>query len=215
MKLSEYVNQKHLEINKENLIATARIKKEIEFIKKYSKEGETVVDLGCVNNYLKQFLERRKYIGVDITGNPDILADVEKGLPFFKDNTTDFVIAGEIIEHIVDTDFFLSEIYRILKKDGKLLLTTPNLASWINRARLLFGRQPHYCENRLRPNIDAGHVRCYTYGDLKQQLIEHKFKIIQFGGDLIPAKFLPLKVKMLLGKYFKTFAHCFIVLCEK
>lgn len=197
------------------LITTARIKKEIELIKKYSKEGDTIVDLGCVDNYLKKFLKGRKYIGVDITGKPDILADVEEGLPFFKSNSIDFIICGEIIEHIVDTDFLLSEIYRVLKKGGKLLLTTPNLASWINRIRLLFGKQPYYCENRLRLGIDAGHVRNYTYSDLKKQLIEHKFKIILFEGDLISAKLLPLKVKMVLGKLFKTFAHCFIVLCEK
>ncbi|MEM1577995.1 MAG: class I SAM-dependent methyltransferase [Candidatus Micrarchaeia archaeon] len=217
MKLSDYAKkEEHIKINEKiNLIGTARIKKEIELIKKYSKEDDVIVDLGCVNNYLKKFLGRKNYIGVDITGKPDIIANVEDGLPFFKDESVDFVIAGEIIEHIVDTDFFLSEIYRILKKGGKLLLTTPNLASWTNRMRLLLGRQPQYCENRLRLGIDAGHVRCYTYSDLKKQLLEHNFKIIKFEGDLISAKFLPLKVKMMLGKFLKTFAHCFVVLCEK
>jgi len=52
------------------------------------------------------------------------------------------VLAGEIIEHIIDTDSFLDEINRILMDNEILIITTPNLANLENRIRLVIGRYP-------------------------------------------------------------------------
>lgn len=51
----------------------------------------------------------------------------------FKSNTFDSVVAGELIEHLDQPNLFLNESYRILKKKGYLILTTPNKNSWINK----------------------------------------------------------------------------------
>lgn len=42
------------------------------------------------------------------------------------DNSVDVVVSFETIEHIVDYTHFLEEIKRVLKKDGVLLMSTPN-----------------------------------------------------------------------------------------
>lgn len=52
------------------------------------------------------------------------------------------VVAAEIIEHMEDTDRFLAELRRILAPGGLLIVSTPNLAWWLNRLRLAFGRVP-------------------------------------------------------------------------
>ena len=64
--------------------------------------------------------------------------DISKGLPY-DSGYFDAIFAGEIIEHMTDDMFFLAECKRILKKNGILLLTTPNLVSLRNRIRKLFG----------------------------------------------------------------------------
>ena len=43
----------------------------------------------------------------------------------FKDNTFDFVISNQVMEHILDENKFLSELLRVLKPDGYLLLNFP------------------------------------------------------------------------------------------
>jgi ubiquinone/menaquinone biosynthesis C-methylase UbiE len=43
-----------------------------------------------------------------------------------KDNSVDFVVTFQVIEHINDDEMFLQEIHRVLKPGGKLILTTPN-----------------------------------------------------------------------------------------
>lgn len=64
--------------------------------------------------------------------------DLNKGIPF-DDEFFNVVWAAEIIEHLLDTDLLLNECHRVLREDGVLLISTPNLASLINRVRLLFG----------------------------------------------------------------------------
>lgn len=52
------------------------------------------------------------------------------GLP---DNTYDFVISFQVIEHIQDDAFYLREIHRVLKPGGKVLITTPNRSMSLSR----------------------------------------------------------------------------------
>lgn len=78
----------------------------------------------------------------------------------FTSNSLDIVVAGEIIEHLYDTGDFLEEIKRVLKPEGKLIITTPNLAPLANRARILFGFQPPTCNIELDGQV--GHIRAFT-----------------------------------------------------
>ena len=49
------------------------------------------------------------------------------------DNSIDFVVTFQVIEHIQKDKFFLQEIHRVLKPGGKLLLTTPNKLMSLSR----------------------------------------------------------------------------------
>lgn len=94
-------------------------------------------------------------------------ADVSKILPF-SDNYFDFVFAGEIIEHLFDPLFLLKEIYRVLKPNGYLILTTPNLARMDDRLRFLLGKAPRQIAP-LHPYLYL-HIRPFTFDLLKKTL---------------------------------------------
>lgn len=66
------------------------------------------------------------------------LSDLDSGLPV-KDKIFDVVWAADIIEHLFDPIFVLSEISRILKKNGILLAIIPNDLYISNRLNILFG----------------------------------------------------------------------------
>jgi len=103
------------------------------------------------------------------------------------DNTYDLLIAGEIIEHLIDTDRFAEEVRRILKPGGHLILSTPNLASWYNRFRLLRGLVPRcypgpsstICKDQL---IDNNHIRVNVVSEWIHFLQSHEFELQAVHG---------------------------------
>ena len=50
-----------------------------------------------------------------------------------EDNSVDFVVTFQVIEHIEDDEMFLQEIHRVLKPGGKVILTTPNIMMSLTR----------------------------------------------------------------------------------
>ncbi len=156
-----------------------------------------VVDVGCgassVGDSISSALGNSTVIGIDLShpalktslgrGISGVLADFDGlGLPI-QSGSVDVVILNEIIEHVVHTDELIDEIYRILKFDGVLLLSTPNLAAWFNRIALLLGVQPAFSEVSYRhvygrPGSDVvGHLRLFTLRSLKEFLVSNGFQI--------------------------------------
>ncbi len=62
-----------------------------------------------------------------------------------EDGTFDYVLCCEVIEHMeVDPMFMMSEINRVLKTNGVLILTTPNITSSRALWKILRGMEPHF-----------------------------------------------------------------------
>ena len=105
-----------------------RIREKI--IKKYLREAEgLVIDIGCSSGrYLNESM-----IGADISieklkkAKSKLLVnlDVEDYL-CFRENSFDFVLFSEVLEHLRNPVKALENIFDILKPSGKLLLTTPH-----------------------------------------------------------------------------------------
>ena len=81
-------------------------------------------------------------------------------LPFF-DETFDYVLCSEVLEHMeVDPMYMLTELNRVTKTSGKLILTTPNAVSTWSITKMLRGIEPYfymqYRHNRslYRPNYE-------------------------------------------------------------
>jgi len=153
-----------------------------------------LLDLGCGDGAFGEELERQgwRVVGVDVaprhlttsagrlTGA--IAGDVAASLPV-RSGSVDAVFAGEVVEHVVDTDGFMSEVARVLRPGGSVVITTPNLASLENRVRILLGRYPVWVDYRLG---GEGHVRAYTPRVLRRQLAEHGLRVETHTGNWVP-----------------------------
>lgn len=173
----------------------------IEIIKKLAPKR--FLDLGCGDGsfavVIKNKLGLEDVFGIDISGEAAQQAtakgiqvcplDIDAGDLPFEANFFDCVFCGEVIEHVYSPDHLLEEIYRVLRRNGYLLLTTLNLASWFNRFSLLFGFQPIFTDISLKYNFGhlwkmnpAGHLRLYTLRSLKRLMEAYNFKIVKSHG---------------------------------
>ncbi|MEE9439165.1 MAG: class I SAM-dependent methyltransferase [Saprospiraceae bacterium] len=77
------------------------------------------------------------------------------------DNSFDYVVSFQVIEHIEDDNQYVSEIYRVLKPGGQFIVTTPNIKMSITR--------------------NPWHVREYTIQELIN-LLKKSFSTVEAKG---------------------------------
>jgi SAM-dependent methyltransferase len=71
--------------------------------------------------------------------------DLEYDVIPAEDETYDVVLCCEVLEHMeIDPMHMLSEVNRVLKTGGKLIMTTPNILSSQAWAKMLAGYAPHF-----------------------------------------------------------------------
>ncbi|MCM8801653.1 MAG: class I SAM-dependent methyltransferase [Candidatus Omnitrophica bacterium] len=138
------------------------------------------------------------------------ICDATKILPF-SDNCFDYVLSTELIEHIKNPYSAIKEIYRVLNKDGKFILSTPNILNLNSRIRYLFeGCYEYFREPPLdqaknpKEVIYNLHLIPWRYHELEYLLMDSGFKIEsiytshyeEFGWFfLLPLIFFQLKSK--------------------
>ncbi|MGW7521461.1 class I SAM-dependent methyltransferase [Streptomyces sp. NPDC054796] len=164
-----------------------------------------ILDIGCgdgtaaatASSTLDELLGQHRLVGVDWSQDALRRASTRltavrgeltaPGLPFAS-GSADAVVFSEVIEHLVDPDAALDELRRVLRPGGHLLLSTPNLAAWYNRALLLAGTQPVFSEVSLRgihgrPGSQVvGHLRLYTAKALRSLLPASGFTVEGITG---------------------------------
>jgi len=114
-----------------------------------------LLDLGCGDGgstmKVASYVKVEKIIGIDMDDDTVKKAS-SKGITVYKsdlnrrfpieDDSVDIVFANQVIEHLINIDNFISEIYRCLRPNGYVLICTENLASWHNIFALILGEQP-------------------------------------------------------------------------
>jgi len=119
------------------------------------RPGCTLLDVGCADGSITtaiaervgagrvlalelsdDFIAHARTRGIDVRK-----ADISARWPL-EDESVDVVHSNQVIEHLAETDRFMSEISRVLKPDGYAVISTNNLASWHNIFSLVLGWQP-------------------------------------------------------------------------
>ncbi|HVB42370.1 MAG TPA: methyltransferase domain-containing protein [Streptosporangiaceae bacterium] len=180
-----------------------------------------IVDVGCGDGFATSVAAARNpahhFVGIDWSaasiavarrpGLSVLRGEINApGLPIAS-GSVDVVVMSELIEHLLDTDFAVEEANRVLKPNGSLLLSTPNLAAWYNRALLAVGVQPVFSEVSLRSVFGrpgsqvAGHLHMFTRRALTEFLGAYGFTCVRVAG----ARYHDVPV--LLRPFDKMFCH--------
>jgi 2-polyprenyl-6-hydroxyphenyl methylase/3-demethylubiquinone-9 3-methyltransferase len=148
-----------------------------------------VLDVGCGEGQITAELARAGFdvVGVDVAEEPlrrarrehpalDVRLVGERDWPL-ADTSFDAVFSGETIEHVLDTIGFLSEVRRVLRSGGRLLLSTPAHGPLVLLGAAL---SPRAFERRFDPRSD--HVRFYSRRTLTRLLTDFGFEQIELRG---------------------------------
>ena len=161
-------------------------------------KNQKVLDLGFLGENKKvQFSDLHKLVlkysgksslGVDI--HKDRITKLKKkGYNVLCDNVVsleklsktnekfDVILAGELIEHVENLGIFLDNLKVFLKKNGIIILTTPNMLSLRHIARHIFtGTEgPHWKDRKSE--IKYGHVIGFTHFLMDNLLLRKGFTI--------------------------------------
>jgi len=176
--------------------------------------NKKVLDVGCSTGKLGEKLKNEKgcqVFGVELNSRAAeiakkrlddiIVANIEEivELPFPKE-FFDVIVFADVLEHTKNPDRILQKFKRYLSDNGYILLSIPNIANWMIRLDLLFGR----FEYKDAGILDKTHLRFFTLKSAKELVTKSDFKIEFIGSYNLRLQ--------LLGRLWKTmFAHQFII----
>lgn len=134
--------------------------------------------------------------------------NVERDPLPFPDQCFDVVICNQVLEHVKEIFWVVSELTRVTKVGGHLILGVPNLGSLHNRALLLFGQQPAAIQ------VFGPHVRGYTVPGMLDFLERGNVLKVRkvLGGNFYP---LPPRLSRALSTLLPQFSVSSFYVAER
>lgn len=161
----------------------------IDILTRFDHRGR-LLDAPAGHGFISKKLREVGFDVIAIDINPQLFCipgiscekvDLNKNLPF-KDECFDFVLCSNGIEHLENPSHFIRECYRVLKREGKILITTPNILNLKSRLANLFigfnlfkGRP---C-NEVDSYEGGDHIHLANYYELRINLHRNGFKILE------------------------------------
>jgi 2-polyprenyl-3-methyl-5-hydroxy-6-metoxy-1,4-benzoquinol methylase len=157
------------------------------FLLERVRPGERVLDLGCGEGAFAAELRGAgaSVLAADVAGEPlrrahardpqlELALLPAQGPWALPDASFDVVWAGEVIEHVAETAAWLSEVRRVLRSGGRLLLSTPAHGR-LRMLALALSRRA-FAEH-LDPRGE--HLRFYSAATLRQLLVDFRFSDVR------------------------------------
>ncbi len=181
------------------------------------KPDELILDMGCGNarDLIQLAKKDCRCMGIDLSINmikearEELSKNCIKGVELevgdatnlrFSDEMFDKAFASEVLEHIPDYNRAISEVARVLKPAGCLVVTTPNRLSWYG-----FDRYIIY-EKLFRRKSRHPHDAWKTFDELASALDNNGLKIVSFSGVCyIPGSIIPYRLPKIMKKALVIF----------
>jgi len=144
-------------------------------------QNKRIVDIGGGSGEFLEIARKYHYQGILVDGNTNnvekagelgfeaIQADLNEPLNL-DDNSFDGAILLDVIEHIIRAEELLRETYRVLKRNGFLIVSTPNISSLGSRIATIRGKAPKH---------EGYHYRFFNKYTLDKLIKNSGFQIIE------------------------------------
>jgi len=165
-----------------------------EFVFKVIPSASECLDIGCWTGNLGQVLinQRRCLVdGVDCNRQALNIAkkrgyrkiyNFDLNLRHFSKTIRskyDCIIFADVLEHLINPGEVLKEAGNLLKKDGLIIISIPNIAFIQNRVNLLLGRFEYNSRGGL---MDVDHLRFFTSKSIRKLCEDAGYKRVEVRG---------------------------------
>jgi ubiquinone/menaquinone biosynthesis C-methylase UbiE len=128
----------------------------------------------------------------------------------FENDSLDFVIANQFLEHTKEVFWINHEVFRCLKVGGYFFLGTPNILSLHNRVLMLFGFHP------TQHKLISAHVRPFSKRDVLRfyRDVGSTFVTVRgfWGSQFYP---FPRRIARPLSRLFPSLSFSIFFLLQK
>ena len=202
------------------------VKARRQWIVKSIGRGKAVLELGCGTGDLGAQVRAKNNEVYALDINPQAVSaaqqkglmakesDLNEGIPF-QDASFDAIFGDGILECIYDTKHLFQECHRVLKSNGLLIFSAPNINSLRNRWRILSGA---YAEGLgVYPDDHSGHIiRSFNYSKITELARLTGFEVLEVkGATLNQDQSLLLKTLKPLSRYYPRFASLLLMKFRK
>ncbi|HET7437523.1 MAG TPA: class I SAM-dependent methyltransferase [Thermoanaerobaculia bacterium] len=154
-----------------------------------SPDAKSILEFGCGEGTLGEALKRRqkcRVVGIELDAEAAAIAQkridsVYRGdvreIVTILDEQFDWIVGGDIVEHLDEPWSFLDELRRITKPGGHLLLSLPNLANASVISDLLQGRFDYVYMGLTC----VGHVRFFTKQSIEDMLSIAGWSVVEIS----------------------------------
>ena len=116
-----------------------------------------------------------KHIGVSERMERFVEADLNQGLPDEVGRGYRVVVAGDVLEHVIDPQSLLTDMAARLADDGEVIVSVPNFSHWYPRTRVAIGRFDY----DQRGLLDNGHVRFFTRASFERLVRRSGMRVVE------------------------------------
>ncbi|MBI5594051.1 MAG: methionine biosynthesis protein MetW [Deltaproteobacteria bacterium] len=168
---------------------TNKLRHDLQIIASWIEPGSRVLDLGCGEGDLMQFLIRQKHvIGSGIEHDEKKVCDgIEKGLSIlqgdinteildYPDNAFDYVILSQTLQQVYEPAALIQAMMRIGKKG---IVSFPNFSHWGIRLQLLFSGYAPISRQLPYEWYNTPNIRVITIKDFRKFTHEVGFTILK------------------------------------
>lgn len=173
-------------------------------------DRSSVLDIGCATGFMGAYLKSKKNCrvvgiekGIEEASYAKKVLDQVIGGDIEDNNTLhqikekfDFILASAIIEHLRNPEKALTSWKKFLKSNGKLIVTTSNIAHWSQRIALLRGE----FEYRDYGILDNTHLRFYTVNSFRNLFDDAGYKVEYSSIDPVGGGFP--RISKILSRFF-------------
>ncbi|MFW5471552.1 bifunctional glycosyltransferase/class I SAM-dependent methyltransferase [Knoellia sp. CPCC 206435] len=147
--------------------------------------SSSILDVGCSDGHFAGLVRSMGHhvVGVDLVKHDGIgervdgfiEADLNQGLPPETGTGFDVIVAGDVLEHVIDPDALMADMTSRLADGGSILVSVPNFGHWYPRLRTATGTFDY----DQRGPLDRGHVRFFTRRSFERLISDAGLRIVE------------------------------------